>query len=236
MELKHKKVVVIGGSSGIGLAIAKAAAAARAEVVISSRSPRKLEEALKSISQNVMVYPMDLTQEDSVSNFFQREGALDHLVISGSSVKMAGFHEMAIADAMTSMDSKFWRAYRAIKAANINSGGSVTLFSGTLSRKPSTGTTIISAINAAIEGLGRALAVALAPIRVNVICPGLVDTPIFADLPEGDREAMFQNAAENLPVGRIGQPEDIAAMTMQLMSNPYVTGTMIDIDGGSLVL
>ena len=235
MKLKDKKVVVIGGSSGMGLAIAKAAAKEEADLTISSRSATKLENALAEFERDINIYPADLTDDKSVKDLFERIGAIDHLIISGSSVSMAGFYELSIEKAMASMNSKFWGVTRAVKMAQINSGGSITLFSGTLSRKPTKGTTIVSAINAAVEGLGRALAIELAPIRVNVISPGLVETPIFADVPESERKSMFENAASNLPVGRIGKPEDIAAVAMMLMTNSYMTGTVVDIDGGSLL-
>lgn len=235
MSLANKKVVVIGGSSGIGLAIAKAVAKESANLIISSRSAQKLENALAEFEQEIEIYPADLTNDESIADFLNRVSAIDHLVISGSSVSMAGFYELPLEKAMASMNSKFWGAYRAIKLAQINSGGSIVLFSGTLSRKPSKGAAVVSAINAAIEGLGRALAIELAPTRINVICPGLVDTPIYANLPASERERLFQNAANNIPVGRIGEPQDIASVAMMLMTNPYMTGTVIDIDGGSLL-
>ena len=92
---------------------------------------------------------------------------------------------------------------------------------------------VVAAINAAVEGLGRALAVELAPVRVNVISPGLVKTPAYKDMPDAQREAMYKNAADSLPSQRVGEPEDIASMALQIMTNPYLTGNVIDIDGGS---
>ncbi|MGF1521450.1 MAG: SDR family oxidoreductase [Leptolyngbyaceae cyanobacterium] len=234
--LQGKKVVVIGGSSGIGLAIAKAAAEAKARVVIGGRSPQKLEDALADIEENVLAYPVDLTQEDSIADFFKREGTVDHLVISGSSITSGAFHELPISQAMQSMDSKFWGPYRAIKVASLQPTGSITLFSGVLSRRPTSGMVAIAAINAAVEGLGKALAVELAPVRVNVIAPGLVKTAAYSNMPEEQREAMYQNTAAQLPARRIGTPEDIAAMTLQVMTNPYMTGVVVDIDGGSLLV
>ena len=121
--LKGKKVVVIGGSSGIGFAIAQVAAAAAAQVVISGRSAKRLEAALADIEQDVLIYPMDLTQEDSITDFFQREGIIDHLVISGSSVTSGTFYELPVEDAILSMESKFWGPYRAIKAAQMRPSG-----------------------------------------------------------------------------------------------------------------
>jgi NAD(P)-dependent dehydrogenase (short-subunit alcohol dehydrogenase family) len=236
MSLENKKVVIIGGTSGMGLATAKAAIATGASVTIASRSKEKLETAQKEIGGHVEAQPIDLMQENSIRDFFQTVGSIDHLVVSGSSTKSSSFRDLATEDAKTSMTSKFWGPYLAAKYAQINSNGSIVLFSGILSRKPSSGMAVLSAINAAVEGLGRALAVELAPIRVNVISPGLVATSAYEKMPEDQREAMFQNTANRLPVGRIGNPEEIAATVLHLMENGYITGAVIDIDGGALVM
>ena len=134
------------------------------------------------------------------------------------------------------MDSKFWGPYRAIKAAQMQPTGSITLFSGVLSRKPSPDMVAVAAINAAVEGLGRALAVELAPVRVNVISPGLVKTAAYDGMSDEQREGIYQTAAAHLPVRRVGEPEDIADMALQIMTNPYLTGAVLDIDGGSLLV
>ncbi len=236
MSLENKKIVIIGGTSGMGLATAKAAIATGASVTIASRSKEKLETTQKEIGGHVEAQPIDLMQENSIRDFFQTVGSIDHLVVSGSSTKSGSFRDLATEDAKTSMASKFWGPYLAAKYAQINSNGSIVLFSGILSRKPSSGMAVVSAINAAVEGLGRALAVELAPIRVNVISPGLVATSAYDKMPEDQREAMFQNAASHLPVGRIGNPEEIAATVLHLMENGYITGAVIDVDGGGLLM
>lgn len=235
MSLENKKIAIIGGTSGMGLATAKTAIAAGAEVIIASRSQEKLTAAQQEIGGTVKAQSIDLMQEDSIREFFQAIGAIDHLVVSGSSVKSGSLQELSIADAQRSMASKFWGPYLAAKYAQINPGGSIVLFSGILSRKPSPGMAIVSAINAAVEGLGRALAVELAPIRVNVVSPGLVATPAYEGMPPDQREGMFQSAASHLPVGRIGNSEDLAATVIHLMENGYMTGAVVDVDGGSLV-
>lgn len=113
----------------------------------------------------------------------------------------------------------------------MNSHGSITLFSGILSRRPAPGYTALAAINAAVEGLGRALALELAPVRVNVISPGLVATPVYEEMPQAQRAAYFQNTAEQLPVKRIGAPEDIAAAALHLMNSSYTSKTVLDVGG-----
>lgn len=235
LSLKDQKVVVIGGSSGMGLATARAAVNAGANVVIASRSAQKLDAAKADIGKNVEAQPLDLTQEDSIREFFQKIGSIAHLVIPGSSVKTGSLRELSLADAMSSMNSKFWGPYLAAKHAQLNPNGSIIFFSGILSRKPSPGMAVVAAINAAIEALGRTLALELAPVRVNVISPGLVMTSAYEGMPDAQREAMFQRTAQQLPVKRVGMPEDIADIALQLMTNRYITGTVIDIDGGGLL-
>ncbi len=230
MSLHNKKVIIIGGSSGIGLATAKAAVAAGAVVVIASRSAQKLAQAKQQVQVETAV--LDFTQEESVRTFFEKTGALDHLVITGSSVQLGPFRELDTVVAQKSMESKFWGPYRAAKYAQINPQGSIVLFSGILSHRPTPGSAILAAINAGVEGLGRALAVELAPVRVNVICPGLVATSLYDKMPEQQRDDMYRSTANRLLVKRVGTPEDVAATALYLMENGYTTGTVVEVDGG----
>jgi NAD(P)-dependent dehydrogenase (short-subunit alcohol dehydrogenase family) len=134
------------------------------------------------------------------------------------------------------MDSKFFGPYLAVKEARLNPRGSIILFSGILSRRPDKGAPILAAVNAAVETLGKALAVELAPVRVNVISPGMTqDTGAYLAMPDQAREAMFKGVAQSLPVKRVGLPADIASVAIELMSNSFITGTVIDVDGGGLL-
>jgi NAD(P)-dependent dehydrogenase (short-subunit alcohol dehydrogenase family) len=236
MGIENESVVIIGGSSGMGLAIAKEAAYAGAAVIIAGRSQGKLDEASRVIAGDVASYIVDLSEEGSVMKLFQSIGSFDHLVVTGSSVKTGQLRELSLADARASMDSKFWGAYMAAGYAQIRPKGSITLFSGILSRRPSPGLASLAAINAAVEALGRALALELAPIRVNVVSPGLTDTPAYATMPDDARKGMFAAAAKRLPVGRVGKPEDIASLTLELMRNNFLTGLVIDVDGGAMLV
>jgi NAD(P)-dependent dehydrogenase (short-subunit alcohol dehydrogenase family) len=236
MGIENESVVIIGGSSGMGLAIAKEAADAGAAVTIAGRSQSKLDEASRAIAGDVTTYIVDLSDEGSVMKLFRSIGSFDHLVISGSSVKTGQLRELSIADARASMDSKFWGAYMAARYAPIRPKGSITFFSGILSRRPSPGLASLAAINAAVEALGRALALELAPIRVNVVSPGLTDTPAYATMPDDARKEMFAAVAKRLPVGRVGRPDDIASLTLELMRNSFLTGLVVDVDGGAMLV
>jgi len=236
MGIENESVVIIGGSSGMGLAIAKEAADSGAAVIIAGRSQGKLDEAIRVIAGDVATYIVDLSDEGSVMKLFQSIGSFDHLVITGSSVKTGQLRELSLADARASMNSKFWGAYIAARYAQIRPKGSITFFSGILSRRPSSGLASLAAINAAVEALGRALALELAPIRVNVVSPGLTDTPAYATMPDDARKGMFAAVAKRLPVGRVGRPEDIASLTLELMRNNFLTGLVVDVDGGAVLV
>jgi NAD(P)-dependent dehydrogenase (short-subunit alcohol dehydrogenase family) len=236
VSIESQSVVIIGGSSGIGLAIAKEAVDAGADVTIAGRSHTRLEEARKSIAGEVTTRAVDLTQELSVQEFFSKVGALDHLVLTGSSVKAGGLRELSLTDARASMDSKFWGQYMAARCAEIRPSGTITLFSGILSRRPFAGVAILAGINGAVEALGRALAIELAPVRVNVISPGITDSQAYAGMPNDVRSTMFAAAAKRSLVGRIGRPEDIASLSLELMCNRFMTGVVVDIDGGGMLV
>ena len=236
MRLSKQKVLVIGGSSGMGMAIATAAAQAGAEVLIASRSESKLKEAAAKIGSGVKWHPVDFTDEISVKRLFDFAGPIDHLVIPGSAVRTGSLKDLPVADAKSSMDSKFFGPYLAVKYAQVNPQGSIILFSGILSRRPDKGSPILAAINSAVETLGKALAVELAPVRVNVISPGMTrDTGAYLGMSHQAREEMFSSVAQSLPVKRVGLPSDIASVAVELMSNSFITGTVIDVDGGGLL-
>ena len=236
MRLRDKKVLVIGGGSGMGLAIAETAVREGARVIVASRSEEKLKAACEKIGADVRRYVVDFTDAASVKNLFSAVGPVDHLAIPGSAVRTGPLKELPVSDAKSSMDSKFFGPYLAVKEAEINPDGSIILFSGILSRRPDKGSPILAAINSAVETLGKALAVALAPVRVNVISPGMTrDTGAYLGMPEQAREEMFANVARSLPVKRVGYPSDIASVAVELMANSFITGAVIDVDGGGLL-
>jgi NAD(P)-dependent dehydrogenase (short-subunit alcohol dehydrogenase family) len=235
MGIEGQSVLIIGGSSGMGLAIAKEAVDRGADVTVAGRSQAKLDDARQAIAGDVATSTVDVSDEESVKRLFSQIGSFDHLVVTGSSVRTGPLRELSLADARASMDSKFWGQYMAARNAQIRPKGSITLFSGILSRRPSAGLASLAAINAAVEALGRALAVELAPVRVNVVSPGTTDTPAYAEMPDDARMGMFAAAAKRSLVGRVGRPEDIASLALELMCNSFITGVVVDVDGGGLL-
>ncbi len=236
MRFKDQKIVIIGGSSGIGLAIAKMAAAEGATVVIASRSEEKLRKAAAQVQGIVETVTVNITDEDSIKALFEKVGDFRHLTTPGSEAPMGAFLELDTKSARAGFDSKFWGQYHAARhgARRMRPGGSITFFAGLWSQRPVPGSSVVTAINSAIEGLGRALALELAPIRVNTISPGITDTPIYSGMQAEDKEALFKKVASSIPVKRVGKPEDIAQAVLFLMDNAYTTGSTLYVDGGAM--
>lgn len=235
MSLDGKTVVIVGGSSGIGLASAAAASALGARVVMAGRSEQKLDAARRDVEGRIEARRLDMTDDASIEAFFAAVGPLDHLVITASEAALGRFREIDTADARRFFDSKFWGPYSVARRAapQIRHGGSITFFSGAAGSRASPGFSCGSAINAAVEALSRTLAVELAPVRVNTISPGLVKTPVWETLvPASERDALFAETAAKLPAGRIGRPEDVADAVLFLIRNAYTTGTTLFVDGG----
>ncbi|MCP3381328.1 MULTISPECIES: SDR family oxidoreductase [unclassified Bradyrhizobium] len=233
MTLAGKKIVVIGGSSGIGLATAELAKSQGADVVIASRSAAKLDPVAERLK--VTAIPTDVTSDQSVAELFKRIGAVDHVVLTAAQLRTGPFKTVAMEDVRATMEGKFWGAWRVAREAAIRPGGSLTLVTGFLSVRPRPNSAIVSAANGALESLARALALELAPVRVNAVSPGVIDTPIRAAMPEAARKEMLAKTAAALPVGRVGMAEDIAQQIASFMNNGFATGSIVYVDGGALV-
>lgn len=235
-ELAGQKVLVVGGSSGIGLGAAIVAAEAGAAVTIASRSNAKLAAAIQQIGHGAEGRVLDATDDVQVAGFFADGAVWDHVVASAGKGGRGRITDQSTAEAMDAMDAKFWAYWRVARAARIAPAGSLTFVSGGLARKPAPGAATTSAINAAIHGLTRGLALDFAPVRVNTVCPGMVETPLWDRIPEADRRAMYERTAATLPVGRIGQPADIGQAILFLMTSRFTTGSVLVIEGGSMLL
>ena len=231
-SLNGKTIIVIGGSSGIGAAVAKAASARGAQVVLAGR------RLTSGVDNGVRSEPVDVTDSASLQRLFETVGRFDHLVYtSGPSVRAKLLTETDLDEAQENFNVKLWGSLRAIQLALpfLDANGSISLTSGQLGRKFAPGQFIKTGINAATEALGKQLAKELAPRRVNVISPGVIDTPAYAGLAEDQRQAMYAKAGGALPVGRVGQAEEVAAGYILAMENGFMTGAVIDIDGGGLL-
>jgi len=233
MQLAGQKVVVVGGSSGIGLATAELAKAEGADVVIASRNPDRLKAVSEKLGATAIA--MDVTNDDSVTQLFRQCGPVDHVVVTAAQLKSGPFKTVSMDDVRSTMEGKFWGAWRVARAANIRPGGSLTLVSGFLSVRPRPAAAIVGAANGALESLTRSLALELAPVRVNCVSPGVIDTPIRAAMPEAARRDMLAKTAAALPVGRVGVGEDIARQILTFMTVGFASGSIVYLDGGALV-
>jgi NAD(P)-dependent dehydrogenase (short-subunit alcohol dehydrogenase family) len=233
MQLVGKKVMVVGGSSGIGLATAELAQAEGADVIIAARNEVRLKAAASRLK--VSAIAADVTSDESVASLFARCGPLDHVVVTAAQLRTGPIKTVAMEDVRATMEGKFWGAWRVAREADINAGGSLTLVTGYLSVRPRPNAAIVGAANGALESLARSLALELAPVRVNAVSPGIIDTPIRAAMPEQARKEMLEKTAASLPVGRVGVGEDIARQILAFMTIGFMTGAIVYLDGGALV-
>jgi NAD(P)-dependent dehydrogenase (short-subunit alcohol dehydrogenase family) len=239
MTLKGKRIAVLGGSSGIGLATAQAAAREGASLVIASSRKARVDEALKTLPAGAEGHALDLADETAVKKFFAALGAFDHLVFTaGESLNLGKLAQTDVEAARRFFDLRYWGAFMAAKysSGKIRPGGSITFTSGLAGARPHPGWALGASICSAMEGLTRALAVELAPIRVNIVSPGVVKSPLWGNMSEADRAALYRRMEENLLVGHVGETEEIAEAFLYLMRQTYGTGQVLAVDGGGALV
>jgi len=237
--LKNKRVIVLGGSSGLGLATAQAAAADGAEVVIVSSNQQRIDKALETLPATSKGFAVSLDKEEHIKSFFEHIGNFDHLVYTaGENISMSMVDDTEIESGKDFFTIRFWGAFAAIKygKAYINEGGSINLMSGNFGQRPAKGYSLGATICGAMDAFTKAMAVELAPIRVNNIAAGIIDTNLWNNLNEADREAFFRHLENTLLLKRVGKPEDIAEAFVYLMKQTYTTGQSLIIDGGAVLV
>lgn len=229
----NKRVVIAGGSSGIGLATAKLFKAENAQVTITGRDKEKLEK-LKD-AEGFDTHVVDSNSREALEGFFTGIGKIDHLVIALSGGKGAGnFAELSLSDLRDGFDGKFWPQLHTLQAAlpHIDKNGSITVITAISSKALLPGTSGLAAINGALELMVPVIAKEIKPLRINAVSPGVVDTPWWNFLPESSRQETFKHYGTQIPVGRVAQPEEIADAILFLAGNSYVTGSIVACDGG----
>lgn len=232
MSLDGQRIVVIGGASGIGFAVATLARELGAEVVIASRSSDRVDAAVERLP-GATGAAVDLREEASVSRFFENLGAFDHLAITANDwgdPGPAATRDIDLAAARDSFEVRFWGALSAVKHGSraVASHGSITLTSGMLAHRPKKGALLTTTVIGAVEHLARGLAIDLAPVRVNAICPGLTLTEHTLQM----SQEMLQAFVALLPLQRGAEPAEVATAYVYSMLNGYVTGQIIPVDGG----
>jgi len=238
-RLHGKRIVILGGSSGIGFAVARQAVEAGAHVVIASSNPKRLQDAVSQLGGNTEGRPLDLFDEQAIERFFTETGALDHLVFTaGDSLQLTAVDQMDLTQARKAFELRYWAALAAAKyaASQIREGGSIVLTTGVAGLRPRKGWVLGSSVCGAVESLTRALAVELAPIRVNAVSPGLIRTDLWQGMTEEDRQQMYEAAGNRLPVGKVGEAEDVAAAYLFLLKGAFANGQTYVVDGGAVLV
>ncbi|HEX9867374.1 MAG TPA: SDR family oxidoreductase [Candidatus Tectomicrobia bacterium] len=236
MKLKGANIVVMGGSSGIGLAAAKLAQHEGAAVTIAGRSLEKLAQAQRELD-GVRTVVADVTDDASVGRVFEELDHVDHVLISAGTIVNGKIVDNDLATLRHIVDERIWGPTYVVRHARPRmTGGSVTFTSGGLSSRPRLGAAMITAGLAAVEALAPALALELAPVRVNAVTPGLIDTPLLHAAYGANRDALVNSRAAALPGKRIGTADEVAQAIIMLMTNEYINGAVLHIDGGGRFL
>ena len=243
MTLRNQRIVALGGTSGIGLAVAHLALEEGAFVLVASNRDESVERARRDLAQQSpsqsATQVLDVTRDEAVKKFFDGTGPFDHLVYTaGEDLPLGRLVDTDLARAQARFEIRYWGAVRAVKYGLrlIRDGGSIVLTSGFSATRPLAGWTSQASIQSAVEGLTRALAVELAPIRVNAVSPGLSQTPRWNALSDADRQALYEYEEKRLPLGRLGKAVEIASAYIYFMKNTYATGNVLSVDGGGALV
>jgi NAD(P)-dependent dehydrogenase (short-subunit alcohol dehydrogenase family) len=232
MQLKNQNIVIIGGSSGIGFATAKLAQAHGATVTITGRNQAKLDHAAKELG-DVQMAIVDVANEADMQQLMAQLDHIDHLMVLGASLTSGKVVDTALEELGRPIQERIWGAIYAVRyAVPKMTDGSITLTSGLFSTRPIAGMAIVAAAVGGIEAMSRALALELAPIRVNAIAPGYIDTPLLQTAFENQYESVVKAQAATLPVKRIGTAEEAARSLLFLMTTSFMTGEVLHLDGG----
>src|SRR5277367_6678919 len=238
-ELSEKRIVVLGGSSGIGLAVAQQAAAQGTTVIIASSNADRVKQAVATLDGKAEGHALDLSNERDIQNFFQKVGDFDHLVFTaGDTLQLNELAATDLTKARHAFELRYWAALAAVKygSPHIRKDGSIVLTTGVAGRRPHKGWIVAASVCGTIEALTRALAIELAPIRVNAVSPGVVRTNLWQNMSSEEREQFFESASKRLPVGRVGEAHDIAQAYLFLMQEGFSTGQTVVVDGGTVLV
>jgi NAD(P)-dependent dehydrogenase (short-subunit alcohol dehydrogenase family) len=238
-ELTGKRIVVLGGSSGIGLDVAQQVAARGARAIIASSNADRVKQAVATLDGKAEGHTLDLSNERDIQTFFQKIGDFDHLVFTaGDTLQLNELAATDLTKARHAFELRYWSVLAAVKhaSAHIREGGSIVLTTGVAGERPHKGWALAASVCGAIVSLTRALAVELAPIRVNAVSPGVVRTNLWKNMQEQTREAMYEEVGKHLLVGRVGEAFEIARAYLFLIEEGYSTGQTIVVDGGAVLV
>lgn len=238
MSISGSRVLVVGGTSGIGLAIAAAVAERGATPIVASRRAASVATALAALPSGVEGATVDLTDEASVAALVQQHAPFDHVAFTaGEPLELVPLRDLTADIVRSFFDTRFLGAIAVVRAAAplLRPGGSITLTSGTAADRPGAGWALGASVCGAMNALTRALAVELAPVRVNAVAPGVVRSPLWSGMSEQDRGAMYGDVAAAVPLGRVAEVEDVALAYVYAMEQVHGTGIVITVDGGTVL-
>jgi NAD(P)-dependent dehydrogenase (short-subunit alcohol dehydrogenase family) len=241
MTFDGTRILVVGGTSGLGLSVARAAAERGATPIVASRSQDNVDRAVADLPGGASGTTVDLRDADSIARLIKFAGPIDHLVYTaGEPLSLT-----MLADLTPEVIRDFWEtryvgALSVVRAAAqadaIRRGGSIVLTGGNASQRPGPGWALGASICGALDALTRQLSLELAPIRVNLVAPGVTRSPLWAGMPAEDAQAMFDGLAAKLPVGRTGETSDVALAYLYAMEQSMATGTSLTVDGGAVLI
>jgi NAD(P)-dependent dehydrogenase (short-subunit alcohol dehydrogenase family) len=237
MSISGTRVLVIGGTSGIGLAVATAAAQRGATPIVVSRRPASVAAALATLPAGEGA-TVDLTDDGSIAALLAQHGPFDHLVYTaGEPLELVRLGELTPEVIQSFFQTRFLGAIAVVRAVApaLRTGGSITLTSGTAAERPGAGWALAASVCGAMNALTRALAIELAPIRVNAVAPGVVRSPLWSSMSEQDRSAMYDSVAGAVPLGRVAEVDDVALAYVYAMEQVHGTGVVITVDGGTVL-
>lgn len=238
MDLTDKRVLIVGGTSGIGLAVATAVAMNGGTPILASRHQKRVDSALSSLPARAEGLTVDLGEAASVSAMARQAGALDHVVYTaGEPLSLLRLPDITPEVARSFFETRYFGALTVVRAIapQIRDGGSITLTSGSAGDRPGAGWALGASICGAMNSLTRALAIELAPLRVNAIAPGVLRSPLWSGMANEERDEMYAEVSAHVPLGRVGEVEDAALAYLYAMTQAYGTGAVIPVDGGTVL-
>lgn len=237
-ELDRKRVLIVGAGSGIGAATAELVAELGGTPILAGRNRSSLELVAQRIGHNCQIVVVDVTNSANVVEMYKAVGSIDHVVITAAELYYESFIDFDLEHARKVFDVKFWGAVYVVRYgfSLLKNDSSIVLLGGLASDRPGNNTSMISAVNGAVTSLGKALAVELSPIRVNVVSPGVTATGSWNFMNEVERGKFFESVAQSNPAKKVGEPVDIASAIVFAMTNTYLTGEIIAVNGGGSLI